>query len=249
MRCSLDNVSVELDNMARFTKEFGLKSGERLGKDLSRLKKCQWFDSHLPEGSAFIENCCIAIELVFRERIEEKSSELSQTTACLRTGKRASVDLIKKIELLLPELSEIDKYVTNVAETPAGVNPPPQEMLASQCIKSLEEHTHRLSDWANTTTNSWDSVIRAHKLKSIRKLALKLDLIYAQAKALNGIQKLQDVVQKSGLILKDVSNSCQVLSALADSELQQFDGNFTLKADIISSIKACSDLFHIQKHP
>lgn len=140
-------------------------NGERLGKELARFKEAQWFDSHLPDGDRFVVNCCIAIEFAFQTRIDDKATELAQLVTNLNKKKCSSVDPIEKLASLLPELIEIDKFLSIVA-----VSDHPS-LLASECTRHLEEHAGYLDKWANTITQNWIADIDAKKLDTLYSLA------------------------------------------------------------------------------
>ena len=244
IKAVLDTAS-ELETMAQVTKEHGMRSGERLGREFVMLKKCTWFDSHLPEGDAFVGNCCIAIELAFQARINEVSTQLEQTGTHLREEKHGSIEPIRKLEILLPELNEIDKFLAIVEESENAKLL--QEPLTSKCARHLEDHTHYLHDQANTINSKWIAHLNAKQMDSLSTLAQKLDVIYGDANALSSIQSLSNVLQTSNKIVQLISDACQELTRLAKSELQTFGGDFSLKKDILTSIKACGDFSHIRK--
>lgn len=246
----LHSSSGELENMSQVTREHGMRSGKRLGEEFKQFWKCKWVDSHLPQGEVFVANSCIAIELVFQTRIDETSSELEQAVTSLRKDKHTSTESIKKIHRLLPELEEIDKFLAVIAELaddkPFSLTQDPQDLAASllapKCASHLEMHTNYLTSQAKKYTSKWIANITSRKFGSLHGLALSLELIFANAQALNSVQSLEVVVQKSGVILLDITDACQKLSCLVDTELKRFAGDFRLKANILRSIKACSGL-------
>ncbi len=109
IKSSLLSTSGELETMSQFTQEHGVRHGENLGKEVANFKEWRWFDAFLPEGEAFVTNCCIAIERAIQVRIDDKSIELSQSADCLGTGD--SPESIARLGMLLPELKEIDNYL------------------------------------------------------------------------------------------------------------------------------------------
>eukprot|EP00986_Skeletonema_menzelii_P006571 scaffold2497_cov117-Skeletonema_menzelii.AAC.6 len=109
IKSSLLSTSGELETMSKFTQELGLRNGENLGKDVANFLEWQWFDAFLPEGEAFVANCCIAIERSIQQRIDTKSIELEECANCMGTGN--SAESIASLGLLLPELKEIDCYL------------------------------------------------------------------------------------------------------------------------------------------
>ncbi len=108
IKSSLLSTSGELETMSQFTQEHGMSHGANLGKDVANFKEWRWFDAFLPEGEAFVTNCCIAIERSIQVRIDAKSIELSRSADCL--GKGDSAESIARLGMLLPELKEIDTY-------------------------------------------------------------------------------------------------------------------------------------------
>mmetsp|Transcript_643 Transcript_643/g.1274 ORF Transcript_643/g.1274 Transcript_643/m.1274 type:complete len:2485 (-) Transcript_643:1939-9393(-) len=262
IKSALHSASGELENMSQVTREHGMKSGERLGQELVKFQKCKWFDSHLSQSDEFVANCCIAIEHVLQTRIDEISSELELTVTYLRKDENGSTEsTIEKLKLLLPELKEIDKFIAVVEESADAKlfsrtqDEDPKELdsldnalsLAPKCASCLEGHARGLSSKAKKYTDEWISHVNVLKVECIYSQAQSLECICADAKALNGIQCLKIVVQKSDAILLDIADVCQKFSRLVDSEFKIFGGDFNLKCKILTSIKACSGLLHIGK--
>eukprot|EP00984_Skeletonema_dohrnii_P034349 scaffold33533_cov119-Skeletonema_dohrnii-CCMP3373.AAC.1 len=109
IKSSLLSTSGELQTMSQFTQEHGMSHGEKLGKEVASFMEWRWFDAFLPQGEAFVTNCCIAIERAIQARIDAKAIELSQSADCL--GKGDSAEAIARLGMLLPELNEIDNYL------------------------------------------------------------------------------------------------------------------------------------------
>ena len=108
IKSSLLSTAGELETMSKFTEEHGMSNGENLGKEVANFMEWRWFDALLPDGEAFVTNCCIAIERSIQERIDAKSNDLVECANSLGNGN--SAESITSLGALLPELKEIDSY-------------------------------------------------------------------------------------------------------------------------------------------
>lgn len=212
IKSSLLSTSGELDTMSRYTEEHGLRNGVRLGQEVSNFMKCRWFDKFLPREEEFITNCSIAISQAIQTRINAKSNELSQYEKCLGIGREGSSDSITGLGELLPELKEIDAYIS-IVETEDKSTPINPIMVGNDVVSNLSAHNSRScsacgktlpksefsnSQWRKSETARCKSCVESN-IKSV------VDVTMEDAERPSTAKKAPLLAQKCTKILEDYS--------------------------------------------
>jgi len=225
IKSSLLSTSGELETMSQFTQEHGMSHGEKLGKEVASFKEWRWFDAFLPQGEAFVTNCCIAIERAIQRRIDAKSMELSQSADCL--GKGDSAEAIARLGMLLPELNEIDDYLAILEKDEHPTSSTPRIIRnvdsddsicntrsCSACGSKLPKTEFSKTQWHKGETARCKSCVESKNTASRegRSYAVE-DVAMEDAESLTSLSKVSLLAPKCVKCLQDYTSTLSVESS------------------------------------
>jgi hypothetical protein len=139
--------------------------------------------------------------------------------------------------------STLEDVTMEDAESPSALSK--LSLLAPKCVKRLKDYTSQLSKESRQRIDEWTAEVNRGKVDLLPAIAQDLEFIFVDATALNNIHSVEAVLQESQSIIDRIFTGCEILSALVDSELSRFGGDFLLKASILNLIASCNCLPHI----
>jgi len=225
IKSSLLSTSGELQTMSQFTQEHGMSHGEKLGKEVASFMEWRWFDAFLPQGEAFVTNCCIAIKRAIQTRIDAKSMELSQSADCL--GKGDSAEAIARLGMLLPELNEIDDYLAILEKGEHPTSSTPRIIRdvdsddsicntrsCSACGSKLPKTEFSKTQWHKGETARCKSCVESKNTASREGRSSTVeDVAMEDAESLTATSKVSSLAPKCVKCLQDYTSTLSVESS------------------------------------
>lgn len=238
IKLSIVDMGRALVSRSEAAREDGISNGKRIAKDLLELQGCNWFDGFALLRSDSVSNYCSKVESAIDARIQTKSSQLETLVNSLNDVSQAC-DSIETLGYILPELREIDSYLTNFKSDKYRPD------LSIKCISHLEQHVSVSNEQALKFVKRWDDGIALGKSKDIRCTGRILNGILSRLQSLKSTDASDSLMRSSDLIISLIHNALQKCTVSVMEEFKSFEGDFQKRAALLCSIQACQEFAHV----